>query len=975
MAVFGVPQVHEDDALRAVRAAQEMSDELARLNEDFRKSWGVTLVARTGLNTGEVIAGDPGRGQSFVVGDTVNTASRLETAAQPGEILIGESTYRLVGEAVSAEDVGPLSLKGKTEPVRAFRVLEIDPSAPGWTRRLDSPLVGREQQLALLEQTLEQRAGGGEAALVTLLGAAGVGKSRLSNEFLSRAGAQATVLKGRCLPYGEGITFWPIAAVLREATGTDDRDPPEQAQRRILELVSDDEDAALVAERLGTLVGGGDANPGIQETFWAVRKLFEHLGKERPLVVVFDDIHWGEPTFLDLIEYLADRIRTAPVLLLCLARPELLELRPGWTGTQPNATLVSLDPLSGDEIEGLIRNLTGGAELEDQARARIAEVAEGNPLFVEETLRMLVDDGVLRRRDGEWTVAGDLSDLSIPPTIHALLTARLDRLDREERAVIERAAIVGRVFSWEAIAWLSPAEVRPHVILRLQALSRKELVRPDYSEIGESYRFAHILIRDAAYSAIPKADRADLHERFADFIEQEARELSGEYEEIVGYHLDQARRLLLELGPASELTAELGGRAADVLASAGRRAFGRGDMSAAVKLLARAAALLPEQDPERAELLPQLAFALFETGDFARLQEVVAETRKAAAASGNSSLEAYAVILGLWIDVSWAPEGWADAAQREAATAIFAFEAARDDRGLAKAWALLGLVYLVRAQFAGAEQAWEKAAEHAQRAGDRRDELESLSWVPLVVWAGPTQAVRGLQRCEELAERARGDKKVTASALTARAAFEAGQGRFDEARALIGRAKALLEEVALTVWLAGPVAQFAGWIELLAGDSAAAERELRWGYDKLKEIGELSWLSTTAALLAEAVYLVGRAEEAEELTAASEESAGAEDRYSHALLRSVRARILLGRGEAEAAESLARESVALADETDFFDLRWHARMGHAEVLRSAGRNQEAEAVLGEAAEIAERKGNLVGARRARALLEQAGPSW
>jgi class 3 adenylate cyclase/tetratricopeptide (TPR) repeat protein len=971
MAVFGVPQVHEDDALRAVRAALDMRDELRRLNEEFRESWGVTLAARTGLYTGEVIAGDPGRGQSFVVGDTVNTASRLETAAQPGEILIGEATYRLVGEAVSAEDVGPLMLKGKQEPVRAFRVLEIDPSAPGWTRRLDSPLVGREQQLALLEQTLQQRTGEGEAGLVTLMGVAGVGKSRLSGEFLSRIGGRATVLRGRCLPYGDGITFWPIAAVLREATGIDDRDPPEQAESRLSELLDGDDDAALVAERLATLLGGGVATPGIQETFWAVRKLFERLGTERPLVVVFDDIHWGEPTFLDLLEYLADRIRTAPVVLMCLARPELLETRPGWMSTKHNATLISLDPLTEDEIDGLIGNLTGGAELEQEARARITEVAEGNPLFVEETLRMLVDDGILRRQDGTWTLAGDLSGLAIPPTIHALLTARLDRLDREERAVMERAAIVGRVFSLEAVAWLSPAEIRPTVILRLQSLSRKELVRPDYTEIGESFRFAHILIRDAAYSAIPKADRAELHERFADFIELEARELSGEYEEIVGYHLDQAQRLLLELGPASGRTAQLGARAAAVLASAGRRAFGRGDMSAAVKLLSRAAALLPEEDAERAELLPQLAFALFETGDFARLQDVVAETRKTAAASGNSSLEAYAVILGLWIEISWAPEGWADAAQREAATAIFAFEAARDDRGLAKAWALLGLVYLVRAQFAGAEQAWEKAAEHAQKAGDRRDELESLSWVPLVVWAGPTHTDRGLERCGEIAQRARGDKKVTASALIAQAAFEAGQGRFDEARALIRRAKGLLEEVALTVWLAGPLAQFAGWVELLAGDPAAAERELRWGYDKLKEIGELSWLSTTAALLAEAVYLVGRPDEAEELTRASEESAGAEDRYSHALLRSVRAKVLAARGETKAAEPLARESVALADETDFLDLRWQARIGNASVLRSAGHGDEARAVLGEAAEIAERKGNLVAARRARELLARA----
>jgi class 3 adenylate cyclase/tetratricopeptide (TPR) repeat protein len=974
MAVFGVPQVHEDDALRAVRAAQEMREELRTLNEEFRRTWGVTLVARTGLNTGEVIAGELRRGQAFVAGDTVNTASRLESSARPGDILIGESTYRLVSEAVSAEDVGALTLKGKQEPVRAFRLLEIDPSAPGWTRRLDSPLVGRGRELALLEESLQRTTEVAEAALVTLMGTAGVGKSRLSNEFLSRVRPRANVLTGRCLPYGEGITFWPIAEVLREAIGIDDRDPPEQAQSRISELLEDDDDAALVVERLVALVGRGVETPGIQETFWAVRKLFEHLGEERPLVVVFDDIQWGEATFLDLLEYLADRIRTAPVLLLCLARPEVHEVRPGWMSTKPNAALVSLEPLSEVEIDGLIRNLAGGAELDDEARTRIAEVAEGNPLFVEELLRMLVDDGILRRRNGEWAVAGDLAGLAIPPTIHALLTARLDRLHAEERAVIERAAIVGRVFSWEAVSRLSPAALRPRVILRLQSLARKELIRPDYSEAGDetSFRFTHILIRDAAYNAIPKADRAELHERFADWVELEARDLGGEYEEIVGHHLVQARQLLLELGRASERTALLAAHAATVLASAGRRAFGRGDMAAAVKLLSRAVALLPEQETDRAELLPQLAFALFETGDFTRLQDVVAETRATAVASGNPSLQAYAVILGLWIDVSWAPEGWADAAQREATTAISAFQAAGDERGLAKAWALLGLVNLVRAQFAAAEQAWEKAAEHAHRAGDRRDELESLAWVPLVVWAGPTHADRGLRRCEEILERARGDKKVTAGALIAQAAFEAGLARFDEARVLIGRAKVLLEEIALTVWLAGPLAQFAGWVELLAGDPIGAERELRWGYDKLKEIGELSWLSTTAALLAEAVHARGRCDEAEELMRASEESADAEDAYSHALIRSARAKILARRGDAATAEKLARESVALADGTDFLDLRWHTRVGRAEVLRLAGHHNEARAVLGEAIEIAEQKGNLVARQSARKLLDRTG---
>ncbi len=973
MAVFGVPKVHEDDALRAVRAALEMRDELRRLNDELQRDWGVTLVARTGLNTGEVIAGDPGRGQSFVAGDTVNTASRLEGAAKPGEVLMGEPTYRLVREAVSVEEVGPLTLKGVREPVPAFRLLALDPSAPGWTRRLDSPLVDRDRELALLEG-LEQRAEGAEAALVALIGAAGVGKSRLSHEFLAKVRGHATVLRGRCLPYGEGITFWPIAAVLREAAGIDERDGPEEAQRKISELLGDEGDAVLVGERLATLLRASPDTPGIQETFWAVRKLFEHLGEKRPLVVVFDDIQWGEATFLDLLEYLADWMRTAPVLFLCLARPELLEVRPGWMSTKQNATLVALEPLRAADINRLIRNLSSGAEFTGEARIRIAELAEGNPLFVEETLRMLIDDGILRRVDGKWQVAGNLAGLAIPPTINALLTARLERLDPEERAVIERASIVGRVFSWKAVSLLSPKELRPRVILSLQSLTRKELIRPDYSETEDetSFRFAHILVRDAAYNAIPKADRADHHEALAEWIEVDARELAGEYEEIVGYHLAQARELLLELGPASERTDRLGARAATVLAAAGRRAFGRGDMPAAVKLLSRAAALLPEREPERAELLIQLAFALFETGDFGRLQDVVVETRETAAASGDPSLEAYAAIIGLWIDISWNPEGWVDEAEREATRAISAFEAAGDQRGLAKGWGLLGLVSLVRAQFSAAEEAWEKAAAHAQQAGDRRDELESLSWVPLAIWAGPTRTDEGLKRCEDVLRRARGDRKVTASALIAQATFEAEMGRFDEARTLLGRAKELLEEVALTVWVAGPLAQFAGWVELLAGDPARAELELRRGYDKLTEIGELSWRSTTLALLAEVVCAQGRDEEAEGLTVASEESADLEDVYSHALLRCVRAKILARRGDTKASDRLAREAVALADSTDFPDLRWLTRIGHAGILLLGRRDEEARTVLDEAIEIAEEKGSLVGARRARDLLAKAG---
>jgi class 3 adenylate cyclase/tetratricopeptide (TPR) repeat protein len=971
MAVFGVPRAHEDDALRAVRAAVEMREALQSLNAEFERTWGVTIAVRTGVNTGEVIAGDPSRGQSFVVGDAVNTASGLEHSAGPGEIIIGEATYRLVREAVMVEETGPLLLKGKSEPVRALKVVDVIPSMPGWTRSLDSPLVARERELVLLQEILARAADASALEVVTLIGAAGVGKSRLISEFVSRVGAQATVITGRCLPYGEGITFWPIASVLRDAAGIDERDPADEARPKLPELLRGEPDAALVADRLLPLLGIGPGSPGIQETFWAVRKLFAHLASQRPLVVVFDDIHWGEETFLELLEYLAEWIRTAPVMLLCLARPELLEVRPGWMMAKSNAALISLEPLTEPEIDSLIQNLVGGADLAKQARSQIAAVAEGNPLFIEETLRMLVDDGLLQPVDGKWTVRGDLSGITIPPTIHALLTARLDRLEGQERAVIERASVVGRLFWWRAVTELSPPEVRPRVILHLQSLMRKELIRPDYSETDEeaSFRFAHILILDAAYQGIPKTDRAELHERLADYLEAEARDLVGEYEEVLGYHLEQAALLLLELGSLSERTEALSRRAAGVLISAGRRAFARGDMPAAAKLFSRAASLLREEGPERAELLPQLAFALFEIGDFARLQEVVAESTEAATASGNPHLEAYALILGLWIRLAWNPEGWAETAEREATTAISAFEAVGDKRGLAKAWALLGLVHIERAHFSAAEEAWEKAARHAHGAGDRRDELESMSWIPLAVWAGPTDAERGLARCRDLFERAEGDKKVMASALIAQAAFEAGLGRFDEARDLVGRAKAYLEEVALTVWRAGPLAQLAGWIELLAGDPSAADRELRWGYDKLTKIGELSWLSTLAAILAEAVHAQGRHDEAAQLASASEDSAGSQDAYSHALSRSVRAKVLARGGDGDAAERLAKESVALGDTTDFLHLRWHTRMSYAEVLRLGGRGQDAGPILDEAIRIAEEKGSLVGAQRARDLCE------
>ena len=508
MAVFGIPVLHEDDALRAIRAAAEMREHLGALNEELERDWGVRIEVRTGVNTGEVVAGDASSGQRFATGDAVNVAKRFEEAAPPGEILLGEPTYRLVRDAV---EVDAVELKGKGEPVRAFRLLSIEAGAEGRARRLDSPMVGREREKASLEQAYERAVDDRACHLFTVLGAAGVGKSRLVAEFLDAAQGKATVVRGRCLPYGEGITFWPLLEIVRALFGDD-------FVSTIASRLGEDENAEVISARVGAALGAVAGAGPTEETFWAVRKLFEAQAHDRPLVVLFDDLQWAEPTLLDLIEHIADWAREASILLICLARPELLDERPSWAGGKFNATSVLLERLSDGESAELVQNLLGQVGLSDEVRARITTAAEGNPLFVEEMLRMLIDDGLLERSNGDWVPTGDLDAVAVPPTIHALLSARLDRLAGDERAVIERGSVEGKVFHRGAVAELSPQQDRGEVSAHLQSLVRKELVRPDQAEFrGEdAFRFRHLLIRDAAYESMPKEVRADLHERRGD---------------------------------------------------------------------------------------------------------------------------------------------------------------------------------------------------------------------------------------------------------------------------------------------------------------------------------------------------------------------------------------------------------------------------------------------------------------------------
>jgi class 3 adenylate cyclase len=607
MAVFGIPVLHEDDALRAVRAASDMRGALGPLNEELERAYGVRIQVRIGVATGEVVASRVVGEQRFATGDVTNVAARLEQAAEPGEILIGNSTLQLVRYAVTVEPVGPLALKGKGQPVSASRLVAVG----GAGRRLGTPIVGRQDELALLGHALDRVVVENTCRLVTVVGAPGVGKSRLVAELLQNRSDAATILHGRCLSYGDGITFWPIRGVVAEAAGLTGDESAGSARRKIRSLVAEAPDADLIVERVAEAIGVGESAPAQRGTAWAIGRLFDELARRRPLVVVFDDVHWGEPTFLDLVESIAQP-RPAPILLLCLARPDLLELRPGWGERVESAMRLPLHPLDDTSVGVLVDNLLGATELSPGLRDRIAAVTEGNPLFVEEVVATLIDEGRLD--------AG--SEVALPPTIQALLGARLDRLAREDRVVLERGAIEGKAFHPDAVVALSPDEERGNVDERLSRLVEREFLLPGpASLIGErTFVFRHQLLRDAAYESVPKAVRSDLHERFASWLEAKAAAHAQDFDEILGHHLQRAYAYRKDLGPVDGSAEALAARAGSRLGSAGVRAYARGDAAGAATLLARALVLLPGSDASREGLERRLADARFELGDHRRIR-------------------------------------------------------------------------------------------------------------------------------------------------------------------------------------------------------------------------------------------------------------------------------------------------------------------------------------------------------------------
>jgi class 3 adenylate cyclase/tetratricopeptide (TPR) repeat protein len=971
MAVFGLPRAHEDDGIRALHAASEMGTALFGLNTELERSWGVVLSNRTGINTGEVVVGDPSSGQRLATGDTVNVAARLEQAAPVGQVLIGTTTHRLVKDAVQVEAVEPLVLKGKSEAMPAFRVIKVARGLPGVARRLDAPMVGREQELSsLLEafrQSLEERT----CHLVTVFGEAGVGKSRLVAEAVERLQTRGRVLHGRCLSYGEGITFWPLAEILREAAAITEADSQDAARSKVSALLEEVEEGGTISERLASVMGIASTSYPIEEIFWATRRTLEALAQERPLVVIIEDIHWAEPTFLDLLEHVVDLFKQAPILVLCSARPELLEERPEWMRNKVNTTAISLEALSDDESEVLVDNLLGASGLEGEGLSRITEASRGNPLFVEQIVSMWVDEGSLRRENGRWLPAGDIATFAIPPTISALLSARLDRLVQEERTVIAGASVIGQLFYRGAVEELCPFGLAPEVAARLQELTSKQFIRPDLSSFDteQAFAFRHVLIRDAAYQAILKRTRAELHERFASWLQKVAGERVGEYEEIVGYHLEQAYRHFQELGRNDDHIEEVGRRAARHLSSAGTRALGRGDMVGAANLLERAASLLPQDDLDRAVLLPDLAVALTEAGQFQRAEAVLGDALEVAERGGYEVVRAYARLEDINLRVLSDPEGMFTEGLHQAELAISLFERVGDERGLAKAWNVAGHSHCDLGSTTVAEQAWWEAAKHAEAAGDQRELAEALSWLALATRFGPIPVARGIDVCDIVLERAGSDQKVQAYVFDARCVLEAMLGKFSRARETARQARALYADLGLKV-MGANLPQNAGFVEMLAGDAVAAEAQFRHGYELLEQMDEKGYLSTVAAHLAYALYAQERYDEAEKYTYISERAAASDDMLTHMLWRGVRAKLAARRGDTERAEKWGREGVELGKKSEWINECALVLTDLAEVLLLGDRAYEALPIIQEAIQLYERKGNLVSAIKAGKMLEE-----
>jgi class 3 adenylate cyclase/tetratricopeptide (TPR) repeat protein len=977
MAVFGIPTPHDDDALRAVRAAWELQQALSQLSAQLESSHNVALAARIGVNTGRVLVQTEGTSvEDQVTGHDVNLARRFEQNAGPGGILIGEATYSLVRDAVRAEQTDPLRLKGVPELVVGYRVHLVMPGVPGRARRLDRPLIGRDLEQRLLMDLFERTVAERSCHLVVLLGPGGIGKSRLVDHFVQDLGDQATILRGHCLSYGESTTFWPIMEIVNQAAGIAPTDPLDVVYERLGEPLADSDRAREITLRVAQLIGFAAESGLPGDSYSALRAFLEALARRRPLVVFVDDLHWAEPSLLDAIDHIAEYSQDVPLMLLCVARPEeLLKRRERWPGAKPNILCVSLSPLRESEGEKLVEHLLDGKRLDVEVMAYIWQLTDGNPLYLEELVEGLVQRGILRPIDGRWVAtASELDNVALPRTIEALLTVRLARLSEQERSIIERASVVGKQFHTADIVALSPEMQPSQVADCLETLRLQDLIDRDHKAVfplpavegGDGYSFRHILIRNAAYERMTEEVRADRHRRYANWVEETAGDRLSQFDELIAYHLNEAYEYLRKLGPPDADARKLARRGGERFAAAGRRAVIRGDIRLTLALLRRASRLLPHDDPSRIAVLSDLADALQATGELQRAGEVYDELTARAEAAGRDAEALHATLGRLQVLAVTDLSAFLRDARREAERAISVFTRTHDNLGLAKAWHVLAQTDWVVGRSAEASTAAARARGFAQGASDRSQEAKTIRLYCQVLLSGEASVVEVTERAQQALTLARttGLRSLEASMLTTLAQTAAMAGDFDSAREHSKEGSAVALELGELLTRAADSAR-EGLVLLLQEEPADAEETLRKGYGALERMGATTPQASIAVLLARVFLHQGRYGEAEEMIEVCGRLAAADHVDIQVKRQSVRAILLAHRGKLEEAERSARLAVELAETTDQLDTLAQAHADLAAILRIATQREEAIQELERALRLYRRKGNDTGVRAVR----------
>lgn len=939
LALFGVPEVAEDDALRAVAAGVDLQYRFRSFADAIRERHGVEVGLRIGVNSGELVVGDD---DEEMVGDVLNTASRLEAACTPGQVLVGEETWRLTRSVVAYEVLGEVRVKGKSDAIATFQVLDR-----GGVRDELTPFVGRAAELAALRGLFAEVETGSRARLATVLGAPGVGKTRLAQELRAECGARAFDLR---LERRGSTTFTPIADLLREVTGSG-------SVEEIAGLVEGLPDAERLGLVLASLLGHGEPRT-TEESFWAVRRLLELLAAAGPVIVVVDDIQWAEPLFWDLLEHLVEWT-AGPVLLVALARPELRELRPDLT--QPGrrvSVALALEGLDAATTRQLAARMLGSDELPAELADRLPESTEGNPLFVRELVQMLVGDGVLVRDGDRWRLTIDAGAIEVPPTILSLLASRVERLADDERQVVELASVVGTEFDRGTIEAIAAEDVVARLGGLIDRLRRKDVIEPTGAWSGDHpvYRFHHVLIRDAAYRRLLKATRAELHERVGRHLDATAVP-DDELAVIVAHHFEQVHRYRSELGTVDAATRSLAAVASARLQSAAELALSREDLTSAGRCVLRALPLIGDDaGGQRDELLLIGCEALLSSGDVASGAPLVDEL---AHRSSDARLGAWAECFRAQLWSLTDTDRLTDAGEIAAAAAD-RLAALGDDPGVAKARLVRASCLARLGRVGDCETELDLALSAARAAGDRRRTVAVLGAAPLAVLWGPSTVARAGGRCLDVLRLLRittASPAVEATSIRCQGVLEALRGRFDSARSKLEASRRTARDLGLRQGLC-ETDLFAGFVELLAGDPVAAEPHLRAAQGGLGRLGIGADAGYAGALLARSLLLQGRIDEADELASHALDTAG-QNLQTAIASRAVLAEVRAQQGRHDDAHLLIAEAIATAEGTDATLDRALTLLAAARVATAAGDETTARGWLAKASHLLHTKGAVL----------------